>query len=186
MVGRAARASSRPAGRRRRGRTDRSRRSGRPLIGAEVDPDAVDLDVPARVAPNRPAPTCSDRRDAAAPGGDLDARGRAAAARGRRPGSADHPEVLRDPPAGLLDVVDRGVLEEAGDGIETNTPAGVHVREAHPAVRGVSPRAVRPLEPRVHRPSLPRMGRGGQVTARSRGEGACLHPGCVGAARFRN
>ena len=37
---------------------------------------------------------------------------------------------VRDPPPRLLDVVDRGVLEEARDGVEPHPAGRVHVREA--------------------------------------------------------
>jgi hypothetical protein len=97
-----------------------------------VDPDAVDLDQPAAVAPDRPAPPRGDRRDAAAPRDELQL-----AVLERRfehvdPDPAYEPQVLRRAPAGLLHVVDRDVLEEVRERVEPDAAAGVDVGEADP------------------------------------------------------
>ena len=53
--------------------------------------------------------------------------------------AADEPEMLGDPPACLLDVVDRGVLEEAGDRVEPDAAIRVHVGKADAPLRGERP-----------------------------------------------
>ena len=66
--------------------------------------------------------------------------------------AADEPEVLGDPPARLLDVVDRDVLEKPGDRVEPDAPARVHVREPDAPLRGKRPPDGRPRQGRVEHP----------------------------------
>ena len=49
------------------------------------------------------------------------------------PDPPHEPEVLRQSPPRLLHVVDRDVLEDAGDGVESDASARVDVREPHAA-----------------------------------------------------
>ena len=109
---------------------------GGPLLRVEMDPDAVDLDVAPGVALHRPAPPGRDRRHAAAPGRQLDL-----GVAGERLDHVDQdgahePKVIWQPPARLLDVVDRDVLEEASHRIEPQPPGGVHVGQADSPRRG--------------------------------------------------
>ena len=102
----------------------------RALIAVEVDPHAVDLDRAARVSRDAPAPAGRDRGNAAAPGRELDLP----IAKERRDDvdldASDDPQMVRDAPAGLLDVVDRRVLEEPGDRIEAHPAVALPISEA--------------------------------------------------------
>ena len=113
----------------------------RPLLGVEVDPDAVHLDVAAGVALHRPPPAGRDRRHAAAPGRQLDLGVAGERLEHVEQDAAHEPQVLRQPPARLLDVVDGDVLEEASHRVEPQPAVRVHVGEADaPASRNVRPR----------------------------------------------
>jgi hypothetical protein len=50
--------------------------------------------------------------------------------------SAYEPDVIRPAPARLADVVDREVLEEAGQGVEPQAPACIDVGEPEPTPTG--------------------------------------------------
>ena len=102
----------------------------RPLVGAEVDPDAVDLGPPALIALQRPAPPGRDRGQPARPGHEPDlvvAEERLVHVDSEPP---HEPEVRRRAPPRLLDVVDRDVLQQPRDRVEPDASARVDVREA--------------------------------------------------------
>ena len=86
---------------------------GRPLIPVEMDPDAVDLCAAAAVAPEPPAPSGRDRRLTAGPGDEVDLLVLEKWLDHVDPDPAQEPEVLRQAPTGLLDVLDRHVLKES-------------------------------------------------------------------------
>ena len=65
--------------------------------------------------------------------------------------SPDEPEVRREAPPRLLDVVDRDVLEEAGDRVEPDAAVRVDVGEPHATLRGEHPPRRRPWQRRIHR-----------------------------------
>jgi hypothetical protein len=70
---------------------------------------------------------CCNRRQPAAPGDELD---RAVGEEGLEhvdAHPAHEPEVLGRSPAGLVDVVDRDLLQEPGDGVEPEPAPRVHV-----------------------------------------------------------
>src|SRR6202012_934888 len=77
----------------------------------EVDPDAVDLDAPARIAGERPAPPGGECGNAAAPRGQRNLTVVEERAHDGEAPPPHEPEVLRHPPVRLLHVVDRHVLE---------------------------------------------------------------------------
>src|SRR6185436_15181065 len=113
--------------------------AGRPLVGIEVDPDAVDLDSPARVAGDRPAASRGDRGEAAAPGDEFDLAVEEKRLAHLEPDPPDEPEVLGRAPPRLRHVLDRDVLEEPGDRVEAQAAALVHVREPDPPARRKRP-----------------------------------------------
>ena len=123
-----------------------------PLIGTEVDPDAVHLDPPAPVADHRPPSSGGDRRDAAAPRDELELAVVEQRLAHLESDASHEPEVLRHPPPRLLHVVDRDVLEEPGDGVQADAPARVQVREPDAPLRGKRPTDGRPRERRVEHP----------------------------------
>ena len=62
---------------------------------------------------------------------------------------AHEPQVVRQPPARLTDVVDGDVLEKARHRIEPQAPVRVHVGQADAATRGVRAPARRKRDRRV-------------------------------------
>src|SRR5207244_3835250 len=108
-------------------------------LGVEMDPDAVHLDPPTRVAADGPSAARGDRGHAAAPRGQLDCAVLEERSEYLDPHAADEPQMLGRSPAGLLDVLDRDVLEEPGDRVETQATAAVHVGEADPPARREGP-----------------------------------------------
>jgi hypothetical protein len=106
-------------------------------LDIEVNPHAVDLDAATGITGHRPSPAGCDGSNPAAPG-----RQRDFAVPEERPDDieadgADEPEVIRCPPAGLLNVVDGHVLKKASDRIETDAAMSVHVGETDAAARRV-------------------------------------------------
>jgi hypothetical protein len=83
-----------------------------------MDPCAVDLDRATGVARERPTAPGGERGKATAPGHDprfvIDEKRR----QDVDPHRSQDPEVRGSAPARLLDVVDRGVLQVSGHGIE--------------------------------------------------------------------
>ena len=112
---------------------------GGPLIPVEMDPDAVDLGAAAAVAPERPAPSRRDRRLPAGPGDEVDSLVLEKRLDHVDPDPAQEPEVLRHAPTGLLDVLDRDVLEEPSQRVEPHAAVAVDVREPHAARRRERP-----------------------------------------------
>ena len=109
------------------------------LICPEVDPHAVDLDPPAAVTGHRPAAAGRDRCERAAPGHELDLPVGEERLAHLEPDATDEPQVLGYPPASLLDVVDRDVLQEPRDRVEPDASGLIHVGEAHFAARPERP-----------------------------------------------
>ena len=62
----------------------------------------------------------------------------------------DEPQVRRQAPAGLLDVVDRDVLEEARDRVEPDAAVRVDVGEPHATPCSERPSRRRPWQRRIH------------------------------------
>ena len=141
---------------------------GRPLIGAEVDPDAVDLDA---ARPHRPEPTSADpprsRRHRCT-------RSRSRRARSCSSGATTSTRILRitqrcsgiPHPVSSTSSIAASWRKRATASSRTR-PAGVHVREAHPAVRRVRAGACAAVRIPVSSiaVSLPGTGRGAAVTA---------------------
>ena len=103
--------------------------SRRTRVRAEMNPRAVDLDRPAFITGQRPAPPGRERREAASPRDD--GGGEVVEKRPHHidPHRAKHPEMLRCAPSGLLDVVGRGILQIPGDGVETQPAGRIRVRQ---------------------------------------------------------
>ena len=100
-------------------------------VRPEVNPRAVDLDRPAGIAGERPAPTGRERRDAAAPRHDVDEVVGEERCEHVDPHGAEDPQVVGGAPVRLEDVVDRSVLEIARDGVESEPAGRVRVGEPH-------------------------------------------------------
>ena len=108
---------------------------GRALIRPEVDPRGVELHAAASVAGERQPPGRGDRRACARPRSQLDP----VVLERRRlhvdPDAADDPEVAGRAPAGLVDVVDRDVLEVARDRVQAQAAVRRAVGEPDAAAR---------------------------------------------------
>ena len=104
-----------------------------------MDPDAVDFGAAAAVAPERPAPSGRDRRLTAGPGDEIDLLVVEKRLVDVDPDPAQEPEVLRQAPPGLLDILDRHVLEEPSQCIEPHAAVAIDVREPRAARGGERP-----------------------------------------------
>ena len=111
-----------------------------------MDPDAVDLRLPASVARERPAPSGRDRGETAAPRHEL----HFAVVQKRLvdvdPDSPHEPQMRRRSPAGLLNVVDRDVLKQACQRVQPDAAARVDVGEPYAPARRERPSVRREQE----------------------------------------
>src|SRR5262249_27221455 len=112
-------------------------RGGR--LGPERNPAPPPPVRPPPFPGDRPAPPRRDRRHAAAPRLELDRSILQERANDIDANAPQHPEVVGRSPTGLVDVVDRGVLEEARHRVEPHTPGRVHVAEADATTRAKGP-----------------------------------------------
>jgi len=115
-----------------------------------VDPDAVGVDFSAAVPHQRPAPSGRHRRQAAAPGRELELTVLEERDDHVDLDATDDPQVIGASPAGVVDVVTGDILEVARDRIEPEPPARVHVGEADRTTRREGPPARRDRGERVH------------------------------------
>ena len=124
----------------------------RPQVVVEMDPDALGLDAPPRVAAQRVAARGRRAGDAAAPRLSSTARSRGTA-RHVELGSAHDPDVLVRRQARVGHVVGRDVLQVARDSIEPETAVRVGVREANrpPRVKRAAHASIRRTRPRLPR-----------------------------------
>ena len=123
--------------------------AGRTGVRAEVNPDAVHLDRAAAISRHRPAATGGDRRHAVAPRLERDRSILEERAQDVDADAAQDPEMVGRPPAGLVDVVDRRVLEVPGKRVEPHPSGRVHVAEADAALRPEGPPHLRDLRERL-------------------------------------
>ena len=106
-----------------------------PRVGPQVDPHAVELDASPAIARQRQAPAGCNCRHAAAPGRELDPVVPDKWSDDVDPDLTQDPEVLGRPPPGLVDVVDRDVLEVPRNRVEPEPPVGVPVGKPDAAAR---------------------------------------------------